>query len=56
MPLFAFSNAGVLIDFSTIDANLMIVLGVVLGLVIGKPIGIFGFTYFYKNRNYQKTR
>ena len=45
MPLFAFSNAGVLIDFSTIDANLMIVLGVVFGLLIGKPIGIFGFTY-----------
>ncbi len=45
MPLFAFSNAGVLIDFSTISANLMIVLGVVFGLVIGKPIGIFGFTY-----------
>jgi NhaA family Na+:H+ antiporter len=45
MPLFAFSNAGVIIDFSTINANLMIVLGVVLGLVIGKPIGIFGFTY-----------
>jgi Na+:H+ antiporter, NhaA family len=45
MPLFAFSNAGVLIDFSTIDANLMIVLGVVCGLVIGKPVGIVGFTY-----------
>ncbi|WP_428023540.1 Na+/H+ antiporter NhaA [Arcobacter sp.] len=45
MPLFAFSNAGVLIDFSGINANLMIVLGVVLGLIIGKPIGIFGFTY-----------
>ena len=45
MPLFAFSNAGVIIDFSTISANLMIVLGVVFGLVIGKPIGIFGFTY-----------
>lgn len=45
MPLFAFSNAGVLIDFSTISANLMIVLGVVFGLLIGKPIGIFGFTY-----------
>ncbi|MBU3016012.1 Na+/H+ antiporter NhaA [Poseidonibacter lekithochrous] len=45
MPLFAFSNAGVIIDFSTIDANLMIVLGVVFGLIIGKPIGIFGFTY-----------
>lgn len=45
MPLFAFSNAGVLIDFSTVNANLMIVLGVVFGLIIGKPIGIVGFTY-----------
>ncbi len=45
MPLFAFSNAGVLIDFSTVSANLMIVLGVVCGLVIGKPIGILGLTY-----------
>jgi NhaA family Na+:H+ antiporter len=45
MPLFAFSNAGVLIDFSTVSANLMIVSGVVFGLLIGKPIGIFGFTY-----------
>lgn len=45
MPLFAFSNAGVLIDFSTISANLMIVSGVVFGLILGKPIGIFGFTY-----------
>ena len=46
MPLFAFSNAGVLIDFSGINENLMIVLGVILGLVIGKPIGILGLTYF----------
>ncbi len=45
MPLFAFSNAGVLIDFSGISANLTIVLGVVFGLILGKPIGIFGFTY-----------
>ncbi|WP_321315911.1 Na+/H+ antiporter NhaA [Halarcobacter sp.] len=45
MPLFAFSNAGVLIDFSGINENLMIVLGVVLGLVIGKPVGILGLTY-----------
>ncbi|MDD2896131.1 MAG: Na+/H+ antiporter NhaA [Aliarcobacter sp.] len=45
MPLFAFSNAGVLIDFSTVSANLMIVLGVVFGLILGKPIGIFGFTF-----------
>ncbi len=45
MPLFAFSNAGVLIDFSGIGQNLSIVLGVILGLVLGKPIGILGFTY-----------
>lgn len=45
MPLFAFSNAGVIIDFTSVSANLMIVLGVVLGLIVGKPIGIFGFTY-----------
>jgi len=45
MPLFAFSNAGVLIDFSTVYANLPIVLGVVVGLVVGKPVGILGFTY-----------
>ncbi|APW65029.1 Na+/H+ antiporter NhaA [Poseidonibacter parvus] len=51
MPLFAFSNAGVLIDFSTVNANLMIVLGVVFGLVIGKPVGIFGFTYLATKLN-----
>lgn len=45
MPLFAFSNAGVVIDFSTVNANLMIVLGVVFGLLVGKPVGIFSFTY-----------
>lgn len=45
MPLFAFSNAGVLIDFSTVSANLMIVLGVMFGLILGKPIGILGFTF-----------
>ncbi len=45
MPLFAFSNAGVMIDFGAVTANMAIVLGVVFGLLIGKPIGIFGFTY-----------
>lgn len=45
MPLFAFSNAGVAIDLSTINSNLYIVLGVVFGLLLGKPIGIVGFTY-----------
>jgi len=46
MPLFAFANAGVVIDFSGVSAHLMVVLGVVLGLVVGKPIGIVAFTYF----------
>ena len=45
MPLFAFSNAGVIIDFTSFNANIMIVMGVILGLLIGKPVGIFGFTY-----------
>jgi len=45
MPLFAFSNAGVILDFSAVSENLMIVVGVVLGLIIGKPVGIVGFTY-----------
>jgi len=45
MPLFAFANAGVVIDFSGVSEHLMIVLGVVFGLVIGKPIGIVAFTY-----------
>ena len=51
MPIFAFSNAGVLIDFSSVNANLMIVLGVIFGLIIGKPIGIFGFTYLANKLN-----
>lgn len=54
MPLFAFSNAGVIIDFTTVQANLMIVLGVVLGLLIGKPIGILGFTYLATKLNIVK--
>jgi len=45
MPLFAFSNAGVVIDFSIVNTHLMVVLGVVFGLLIGKPIGIFILTY-----------
>ena len=45
MPLFAFSNAGVVLDFSAVTQNMMIVLGVVFGLIIGKPIGIVAFTY-----------
>ncbi len=45
MPLFAFSNAGVILDFSSVNNHIMIVLGVVLGLLVGKPLGIVGFAY-----------
>lgn len=45
MPLFAFANAGVIIDFSTVVEYKLLVLGVSLGLILGKPIGIFSFTY-----------
>lgn len=45
MPLFAFANAGVILDFSAISANMAVFLGIVFGLLIGKPVGIFGFTY-----------
>lgn len=45
MPVFAFANAGVIIDFSTVLEYKVIVLGVALGLIIGKPIGILSFTY-----------
>ncbi|BFU76816.1 sodium/proton antiporter NhaA [Arcobacter sp. 15-2] len=54
MPLFAFSNAGVVLNFGAVSEHLMIVLGVVLGLIIGKPIGIFGFTYLATKLNIVK--
>jgi len=45
MPLFAFANAGVVIDLSSVLTHKYIVLGVSLGLIFGKPIGIIIFTY-----------
>ena len=51
MPLFAFANAGVILDFSAVSQNMMIVVGVVLGLLVGKPIGIVGFTYLAQKLN-----
>ncbi len=54
MPLFAFSNAGVIFNISSIEANLFIVLGVVLGLLVGKPLGIVGFTYLADKLNIVK--
>jgi Na+:H+ antiporter, NhaA family len=54
MPLFAFSNAGVILDFSAVSQNMMIVVGVVLGLIVGKPLGIVGFTYLAQKLNIVK--
>jgi len=45
MPLFAFANAGVTIDLSSVLTHKYIVLGVSLGLIFGKPIGIVTVTY-----------
>ncbi|MGQ1910966.1 Na+/H+ antiporter NhaA [Marinifilum sp. RC60d5] len=46
VPLFAFANAGVLID-STLVTNIAepISLGIIFGLFVGKPLGIFLFSY-----------
>ena len=47
MPLFAFFNAGLLLDgiaFSDIFSN-HVSLGVLLGLLVGKPLGILLFCY-----------
>ena len=51
MPLFAFSNAGVLIDLGSASAHISVVLGIIFGLLIGKPIGIVGFTYIATKMN-----
>ena len=41
MPLFALSNAGVLIDVDTLQAlSSAVPLGILAGLIIGKPVGI----------------
>ena len=46
MPAFAFFNAGVQIDFSTLPGALAepVTLGIILGLVFGKPLGIYTST------------
>ncbi|MFM1920143.1 MAG: Na+/H+ antiporter [Candidatus Hydrogenedentota bacterium] len=47
MPIFAFANAGVSLDFSNIGELLTsrVTLGVMLGLLIGKQVGITGFSW-----------
>lgn len=47
IPLFALANAGISIDFSSINESIMqpISLGIILGLVGGKVIGIAGLSW-----------
>jgi NhaA family Na+:H+ antiporter len=46
MPLFALSNAGILIDENTISSiTNPVALGIIAGLVLGKPLGIVLFSY-----------
>jgi NhaA family Na+:H+ antiporter len=46
MPLFAFANAGLVVNAAVIDKALTseLTLGIVLGLIVGKQLGVFGFT------------
>ena len=47
MPIFAFANSGVHLDFSHIGEifNQRVTWGVILGLIIGKQVGIFGASW-----------
>ena len=47
IPIFALINAGLPIDFSSLDALLLekVSLGVIFGLLLGKMLGIFGASY-----------
>ena len=46
MPVFAFANAGIIIDRRLLGAVLSpLALGIILGLVVGKPVGILLFTW-----------
>ena len=46
LPVFAFSNAGVVLSGVTFDTLLApIPLGIILGLFVGKTIGVFGVSY-----------
>ena len=47
MPLFAFANAGVILENVSMSTILSPVpLGIILGLFLGKQIGVFLFSYF----------
>ena len=45
IPIFAFANAGVVLNGMTLDAMLQpLPLGIALGLLLGKQLGVFGLT------------
>ena len=47
IPLFALANAGIAIDFSSINESITqnVSLGIIMGLIFGKAIGIAGVAY-----------
>lgn len=47
MPIFAFANAGVVMEFGSLSTLLesRVLWGVALGLLVGKQVGIFGFSW-----------
>ena len=47
IPLFAFANAGITIDFSSISTTIKepVSIGIIAGLILGKVIGIFGMAW-----------
>ncbi|MDR3596307.1 Na+/H+ antiporter NhaA [Clostridium sp.] len=47
MPIFAFANAGITINTSSLSSNIFspVCLGIIFGLFIGKQVGIFGTSY-----------
>jgi len=47
IPIFAFANAGIAIDFSSIDKIIFepVSLGIILGLLVGKILGIAGTAF-----------
>ena len=47
MPIFAFSNSGVVVDFGSLGHLIMqpVALGIIFGLLLGKQIGIMGASW-----------
>lgn len=47
IPLFAFANTGISLDFTNIDFSIAstLSLGIIVGLCVGKPLGIMLFSY-----------